>query len=954
MLFQLTNAGKALLDANPTGTLVTRADFGSGYGYVPVTNPTGLQGSVVFTTTMSVQPSIASANVLRYTILVAGDSPSFTSGEFALYAGSTLFGVGAQASTFTKSQGDPENVYRLDVFVDITTVNNNAHFASFELVSSSKQNFFPRVQSVEQLVSPAFDENNVYNVYGTGPGNAFLAFSDPTGLWSFSSKSTTWFSGTISSVGSQGLQSADLIGASYEGNLNDLVLQFTTGSKRGFCRQVTELTTGGALVWFSPMLDLPSVGDSFIIVGPSTAVAFTGTHNSLGGIQGGTTGQYYHLTQPQYANVQYPRVKLKNLTTSSYTLLPTDLDTYCTSTVSSVTLTIPANLDQGLYPIGGATVIQVTEGKTLVVSAANTVTLIPSSSVSALVPSGQTLNVALIRKDVNSWDYVSSMSGSSSSGDTNTINNTFSTRANPDFLPVYSSSSSPTGPVATVIGSRLRSDSSNGGLAVYPKSMTSAVDWKSSILFNFNYDRNTIGTTPTGLPNTATNIAFTVNIGGTNYGLSIPGSSAQTFGALVNSLNTKAASVVPNTYTVTFVLSRAKVLLRVDSSAQFAASVPTSTVLTSSAGFQSNGPLSFTSVTSAVSTGSIHLDLIDSVGMFVRQTDTDGVNLGYKSSVIGKSGVAIGSVQTIIGDYSSVLGSDGSSIVGNLSSVIGGAWNFVGPSNLTTTEIPESVVILGGTGNRILSSGTDSTRQTAFLANKNTSATKAIRSLVAASEATDVQNYKNVVISSMTVSLNGNDSVVVNSENITLGASASKIVCLGLPGLTTDGDLEAVVVFPNTSAPTVSNSSSLTYPRANYASGSGLNQTLSFAGYGNSAQVLLSSDGRAPSVVNGIKVVNPTILSGVFVAKSTDGVSYKAWRVSALFYADAGNSNLPTAAYGMTVEVVGYSASAVNWTFGWNVQSPRVYPMVVPTNANSSGRDTIAISGRLDISWVNV
>lgn len=47
-------------------------------------------------------------------------------------------------------------------------------------------------------------------------------------------------------------------------------------------------------------LALGSAGNALISSGASSAPAF-GVHNDIGGLQGGTTGQYYHIREPQAA-----------------------------------------------------------------------------------------------------------------------------------------------------------------------------------------------------------------------------------------------------------------------------------------------------------------------------------------------------------------------------------------------------------------------------------------------------------------------------------------------------------------------------------------------------------------------------------------------------------------------------------------------------------------------------
>ena len=80
-----------------------------------------------------------------------------------------------------------------------------------------------------------------------------------------------YFEGTVDSVNSLGMQAATFVG-SYSGSANALVLQWTSGRLRGYRRQLTNFTSEGALQWNTPLAELPSAGDSFIIVGPHQTI----------------------------------------------------------------------------------------------------------------------------------------------------------------------------------------------------------------------------------------------------------------------------------------------------------------------------------------------------------------------------------------------------------------------------------------------------------------------------------------------------------------------------------------------------------------------------------------------------------------------------------------------------------------------------------------------------------
>lgn len=276
MLLQLTTAGKALLDAEPVGVPITRVDFGDGFNYSLPLDPTGLDGSLVYQSNTAFDPEIIDANTVRYTVYLPMSVATFTFGEVALYSDATLIGVGVSPAQITKqgpAEGFDGSEFRIDFFIDLTP---GQRYAVAEVVSSEQVNSFPRVPIPDLLVPPAKNRNNAYVIYGLLPTDVpYFAFADPTGKWAFSSKTTQYYNGTVSDVNSLGLESLDLNG-SYPGSDRDLVLQWTSGRLRGYCRQLINLTEDGGIQWNTPLAELPDVGDSFIIVGPQGLVAGPG------------------------------------------------------------------------------------------------------------------------------------------------------------------------------------------------------------------------------------------------------------------------------------------------------------------------------------------------------------------------------------------------------------------------------------------------------------------------------------------------------------------------------------------------------------------------------------------------------------------------------------------------------------------------------------------------------
>lgn len=259
-----------MLDANPTSLHITQIKFGSAFGYTLPVNPTGLTGSVVYTINTDILPLVVDPNTLRYTQILDTTIGPFQFGECAFYAGSTLFAVGVSGSLISKvadSQQGPGNVYRLDLFTDAIP---GQRYAVAEL-GTNAQGSFPRVPVPDLLTPPALNDNNAYIIYGLTQNDIpYMAFADPTGKWSFTTKPVVAYTGTVASTGSYGLL-ADAISGSFDGDITQCVLQFTSGDLRGYCRQIVSFSSPKSWGWNTPLPILPAVGDQFIINAPATS-----------------------------------------------------------------------------------------------------------------------------------------------------------------------------------------------------------------------------------------------------------------------------------------------------------------------------------------------------------------------------------------------------------------------------------------------------------------------------------------------------------------------------------------------------------------------------------------------------------------------------------------------------------------------------------------------------------
>lgn len=397
MLFQLTTAGRALINSDPM-TPVTKIDFGSGYGYAPAGNPTGLQGSVVYTSNVVFSPVAVNANTMRYTAFLASPIGPFTFGEIAIWSNATLIGVGASATQIVKNASALGNEYRIDVFVDLL---NGQNFASAEAVSSNDRNFFPRLSSPDLLPNPTFESVNAYLIYeSTNLQSSSLAFADPNGRWSFTNRPRVFYTGLVDSVSTLGMQSDDLLVQLYNGPATNLLVQFVSGAYRGTCRVLASFNAGGLITWSSALTGLPQVGDQFVIMGPSGAFDFDGDHNDLLSLQGGSSTERYHLTAAQQDRVANPRRVQYAATASPFPLVEAHNQGEILVTADRA-LTLDSSA-WSAFPIGGSMLIR-TADSLISFTLAGSTTVGPAANIPTVKTNGLYM---LSRRTALDWDLV--------------------------------------------------------------------------------------------------------------------------------------------------------------------------------------------------------------------------------------------------------------------------------------------------------------------------------------------------------------------------------------------------------------------------------------------------------------------------------------------------------------------------------------------------------------------
>lgn len=272
MIGQLTQDGIDALNGN-THVVLTEAQLGSGYNYIPDVSDTGLHGSLVFTTEPSA-PLAQSANRVRYSVYLDHNIGPFQFGELALrMANGKLFALFAGSELIEKlplSGIVQSNSIKLEIFVDLTGDN---YAIWLDLAETNNNLQVPRINSPDQLPPPKDATPNIYVIGGASASQqATLAVTDRQGLWAlYGYDFADDYSGTI--IGADSLSivisetsfSEDFIPAYF----GELVLQFTSGNIYGICRYVKEAIQQPSgdwrLVFNTPMAILPENDDTFQI-----------------------------------------------------------------------------------------------------------------------------------------------------------------------------------------------------------------------------------------------------------------------------------------------------------------------------------------------------------------------------------------------------------------------------------------------------------------------------------------------------------------------------------------------------------------------------------------------------------------------------------------------------------------------------------------------------------------
>lgn len=277
MYFVLTTAGHNYI-AQHQGSLPILTEFklGSGFNYLPSESQTGLVGSQVYAGIPSAPYSI-SQNVIRYTVFIDYNAPSFLFGEIVLYLpGNIAFAIGAASSLVAKSQISGISTgssIAIDCYIPSSIATGYYPYAS--LANSSNELMIQSVGALDLL--PAANEAvpNIYSVPSAAETRqSTLAVSDNT-LWSISDYTMYTDSLSISGLGAYSIDltynpASPLAIPDPNSVYGEVLLQIIDGRAIGTIRVVRSYSVIGIgntrrYTFDTPLNILPNIGDSLRI-----------------------------------------------------------------------------------------------------------------------------------------------------------------------------------------------------------------------------------------------------------------------------------------------------------------------------------------------------------------------------------------------------------------------------------------------------------------------------------------------------------------------------------------------------------------------------------------------------------------------------------------------------------------------------------------------------------------
>jgi hypothetical protein len=951
MLFQLTTAGRSYFTANALLSVVTRIDFGSGSNYTLASNPTGLQGSVVYSgSTLTANPVAVDANTMRVTTIVANSVAQFQFGEVALYNGATLLGVGVATNLITKASvtGGPD--YRFDLFLDTAST---LALVSWQFSSSATRNFFPRIQTVDLLIPPAFDTNNAYVIYGDGDYNsAYLAYSDTSGRWSLSAKPRVWFSGSLTGISSGGASAAEVTATGYNGVAADLVIQFTSGSQRGICRRLSNITNG-TVQWGTTLLSLPAIGDQYVILGPVTGSSFTGSHSSLAGVQGGNgTSEQYHLTQAEHDRVSFPKFKtFKQISASTYTTLDADDDAYIQLTHATPTITVN---DTGFstFPVGGMIMFRyINSAPTIQVAGGNTI--VPANMLTFTTGTG---TFAIVRTGVGTWDFLATVddqppfNGNMSlkfvaNGGTNSL---------PNFVPMFDPVGTLQGPTATLVSSPLATTPS-GGVKLWNGSLTgTTVAWDAPAFILVPLRDGPSAGSATGLANNTTSYTCAGTVNGISFSIAILGSAAQTYSSLMAAFNSQLNTALGSSTIASLTLNGYGLIFSTNAGGNSQSITLTNTNL-----FDSIPTLSTTFYrhthsggTGAVNDATVYLNYFDTPTNNNRifRSGFGATTIGFQNSASGQTGAAVGGAYNLCGgNYSTIFGGVTNRVAATYCNILGGYSNVIIPDDSQSTWVPQFCTI-ENSDRSLVKTPTWATSTTTpsfnLIHSSQLCSVYGSFTMIVASKSIYSDNSYCAVNGSSNVTLSATNTVVEGSNGITVNNGSDHVTVVGSDTVTISGGKYVHMAgVTNFTPPAQSNVVYKPNSTTNVSGKPGINFEIATGTYGNGATLALTTDGQALSNTNRMVVPNGEawLMSGEVVVNYPSGC--KQWSFRAALKNVAGVVNI---IYFEADEVGSILASnmTLSLAVGTTGNTDKVHFVVNSRNDVNSGYQQVSASAR--------
>lgn len=952
MLFQLTSAGRTLINSQALLTTITKVEFGDAFNYVPATNPTGLSGTKVYETTLNFSPVGVDANNMRFTTLIPAVVSAFTFGEVALWAGSTLIGVGASEVLIQKTTVAE---YRLDIYVDLLS---SQRFASWEVVSSFTRNFFPRLPSPDVLIPPAFDTNNAYVIYGDGDYNsAYLAFSDPSGHWSFSGKSRTWFNGVITSVGAFGLSGTSLTNApaNYFGTATDLVIQFTDGPQRGVCRRISTLIDGG-VTWSTALLALPNVGDSFVILGPYIGSQFDGDHESLANLLGGTSGEHYHLTNSEHDRVVKPHFSsMKTVSASTYSVLDADNDAYITLTGATVTITVD---DNGFtnFPVGGMVMFRY-DASDVTIQVGGTNHMNPVDMIAIPVSNG---TFALVRKSAGRWDYLSTVDVQEHFD--GNVRHKYPIDSGslsiPNFLPMYSPTGDEDGPLTDITSSPL-AVTATGGLRIWSGSMSATPIWNAPAVILIGISGGPAPSTSTGLANNSTSYPLTGFVNGVPFSISIVGSTAQTYATFLSQFNSQLwASLGSSAIAQLSINGYGLIFETLTAGSSQSISLLNTTLFNSLVNLVPSYRITTSGGTDVVSNQSLYLNFYDSPtnNNRVYRAAFGAAVIGFQNSASGQSGFSIGGAYNFAsGTYCGILGGTTNRVNGFYSQIIGGYGNAIIPNAGNSNITPAFCMVFNS--NRVAISVKDGVvdpANTSTFNNINSTDTATILGQYCTVQTSRIIYATGIftsIFGSQNVTTQGDYSSVTGSQSITVSPGTTNTNIAAGSNLTIGGSYVNVVGVRDV-ATAQSSANILPNGGTNAAGKPGLTLQISTSAYGSGAALALTTDAQALATTN--RMIVPAgaawFIDGLVIVNYPSG--FKTWKVKASLKNTGG---VTTITYIEVQDLGGTNGAnmSVDLVVGAGADGDKVHFVVNSRNDVNSGYQTVSASALATVVQAN-